>query len=259
MKLIDTHTHLYAKEFDDDLAQVVERAREVGVQIALLPNIDEKSVVKLKKAVSDFPDFFVPMMGLHPTSVTAQWQEQLTTIYNELNSGSYIAVGEIGIDLYWDTSFEKEQTQAFEAQLAWSKEKNIPVSIHSRNSLPQVIASIRRVGADSLRGVFHSFGGTSDELDAIMSLKNFFIGINGILTFKNSSLTTTLADADVSRIVLETDAPYLAPVPKRGKRNESAFMLFVLKKLTEIYNTTEDKIANITTQNATELFGLNKD
>ena len=259
MKLVDTHTHLYAEEFDDDLAQVVERAREVGVQIALLPNIDEESVAKLKKVVSDFSDFFVPMMGLHPTSVTAQWQEQLTAIYNELNSGSYIAVGEIGIDLYWDMSFEKEQTEAFEAQLAWSKEKNIPVSIHSRNSLPQVIASVKRVGADSLRGVFHSFGGTSDELDAIMSLKNFFIGINGILTFKNSSLTTTLADADVSRIVLETDAPYLAPVPKRGKRNESAYLLFVLKKLAEIYNTTENKIANITTQNATELFGLNKD
>ena len=257
MMLIDTHTHLYTDEFRDDLAQVVERAQHVGVARALLPNVDIESMELLKEAVRRFPHFFTTMMGLHPTSVTAQWKQQLATIYDELQKGTYIAVGEIGIDLYWDTSLENEQIEAFEEQLMWSKEMNLPVSIHSRNAFPQVIRSIKKVGANSLRGVFHSFGGTTDELHTIMELKHFLIGINGIVTFKNSGLASTLSQGDVSKIVLETDAPYLSPVPKRGKRNESSYLTFILKKIAEIYETTEENIAKITTQNAVELFRLN--
>ncbi|MEA4917740.1 TatD family hydrolase [Proteiniphilum sp.] len=256
MKFIDTHSHLFAEEFEDDLHEVVARAKEAGVEKVLLPNIDENSVSRLKQCVSDYPGFFYPMMGLHPTSISIDWEKQLEIICRELEAGGYIAVGEIGIDLYWDTSWKEVQIHAFEAQLKWSIEKDLPVSIHFRNATEEVIQSIRRVGAPLLRGVFHSFGGTKAELEAILDLDNFLIGINGVATFKNSGLTETLKYCPVNRLVLETDSPYLAPVPYRGKRNESSYLVYVVAKLAEIWNESPESVSLITNRNAEALFKL---
>lgn len=256
MNLIDTHAHLFVEEFKDDLSEVVIRAKEVGVEKVLLPNIDETSIVHLKRCVLDYPGFFYPMMGLHPTSVTGNWEKQLDIIFREFNSRDYIAVGEIGIDLYWDTSLREVQIHAFEEQLKWSIEKDLPVSIHFRNATEEVIQSIRRVGASSLKGVFHSFGGTKAELEAILELDNFLIGINGVVTYKNSGLSETLRHCPSNRVVLETDSPYLAPVPYRGKRNESAYLLHVITQLAGIWNESQESVARITSRNARELFKL---
>ncbi|MDR1517484.1 MAG: TatD family hydrolase [Dysgonamonadaceae bacterium] len=255
MKLIDTHAHLFADEFKDDLSDVVARAKQSGVQRTFLPNIDAESIAPLKNTVNAYPDFFIPMMGLHPTSVAEDWQRQLETVHDELMRAEYAAIGEIGIDLYWDKTFERQQTEVFETQLKWGAEKNLPVSIHSRNAIGEVVRSIKKVGAGSLRGVFHSFGGNADELNAILGLKNFRIGINGVLTFKNSGLSETLRHCDLSHIVLETDSPYLAPVPHRGKRNEPSYLTEILQKLSEIYRKPAEEIADVTTENAEKVFG----
>ena len=190
--MVDTHAHIFAEEFKDDLSEVVLRARKVGVKKILLPNIDESSIIDLKSCVLQYPDLFIPMMGLHPTSVTADWKQQLDIIYNELNCNDYIAVGEIGIDLYWDKMLQAEQVAVFEEQLKWSAEKDLPVSIHFRNATKEVINSIKRIGEESVRGVFHSFGGSKEELSDILQLSNFMIGVNGVVTYKNSGLAETL-------------------------------------------------------------------
>lgn len=256
MRIIDTHAHLYLEEFDSDLDEVVERAKFIGVEKVLLPNIDETSIINLKQTVNKYPSFFIPMMGLHPTSVSEDWEHQLEVIYNELNSSKYIAIGEIGIDLYWDKSSMQRQVLAFEKQLRWSIERKLPVAIHSRDAIPEVIQSIKNVGKENVFGVFHSFGGSVEELKEILELKNFYVGINGVVTFKKSGLAETLLNCSLEKIVLETDSPYLAPVPYRGKRNESGYLSEILKKLSEIYHKTEEEIAKITTKNAYRLFNL---
>lgn len=256
MNIIDTHAHLFAKDFHDDLEDVVSRAREAGVEKVLMPNIDETTIAELKAAMALYPDFFLPMMGLHPTSVTKEWKKQLYLIHQEINMNTYIAVGEIGIDLYWEQSLREEQIEAFEEQLKWSIEKDLPVVIHFRNATEEVVKSIKRVGEESLRGVFHSFGGSKEELDTILQLKNFRVGINGVVTFKNSGLTETLIHCPRERVILETDSPWLAPVPHRGKRNESAYLAFILKKMAEIWQESEEFVAQRTSSNAIELFNI---
>ncbi|MDD4159050.1 MAG: TatD family hydrolase [Proteiniphilum sp.] len=254
MKLIDTHAHLFAEEFCTDLSEVVSRAKACGVEKVLLPNIDETTIVELKNATLQFPGFFYPMMGLHPTSVTKEWGQQLARIDEELQSDRYVAVGEIGMDLYWDASLCAEQGMAFEEQLKWSIERDLPVAIHFRKATREVLHCIERVGSERLRGVFHSFGGSKEELQRILGLKHFMVGINGVVTFKNAGLAETLLDCPRERVILETDAPYLAPVPVRGKRNESAYLPFVVKKLAEIWEISEEQVAMLTTRNAMLLF-----
>mgnify|MGYP005823412187 CR=1 FL=1 len=256
MKMIDSHAHLYTEEFQDDLDGVVSRAKEAGVEKVLLPNIDEATLGDLKAVSAKYPGFFFPMMGLHPTSVKPDWKQQLGTIYEAFSDAYYVGVGEIGIDLYWDTSLLTAQTGAFEEQLKWSIEKGLPVSVHFRNATKEVIQSIKRVGKEKLRGVFHSFGGSESELEAILQLKNFRIGINGVITFKNSGLTETIKLCPKDKVVLETDAPYLAPVPFRGKRNESSYLSFVLLKLAEVWQISPEEAAAITHKNASDLFGF---
>ncbi|MDO5664649.1 MAG: TatD family hydrolase [Bacteroidia bacterium] len=256
MRIVDTHAHLYLEEFDSDIENVVTRAKSIGVEKILLPNIDEKSILNLKQTVAKYPSLFTPMMGLHPTSVSEDWEQQLKIIYNELNNSKYIAIGEIGIDLYWDKSSKQRQISAFEKQLEWSIEKKLPVAIHSRNAVFEVIKSIKNVGEKNVFGVFHSFGGSVDELKEILDLDNFYIGINGVVTFKKSGLTETLLNCNLEKIILETDSPYLAPVPYRGKRNESGYLSEIIKKLSEIYYKTEEEVAEITTRNAYRLFNL---
>lgn len=255
--MVDTHAHIFTQEFKDDLSKVVLRAYNAGVKKILLPNIDESSITDLKSSVLQFPDLFIPMMGLHPTSVTADWKQQLDIIYNELNINDYIAVGEIGIDLYWDKSLQKEQIAVFEEQLKWSAEKNLPVSIHFRNAAKEVINSIKRIGEGSLRGVFHSFGGSKDELHDILQLSNFMIGVNGVVTYKNSRMTETLIHCPKDRLVMETDSPYLTPVPYRGKRNESSYLSFIVNRISEIWEMEVIVVNRLINLNVNNMFGLN--
>lgn len=256
--LIDTHGHLYADNFKDDLSEVVLRAKQARVEKVLLPNIAASSIDSLKQIVADYPTFFLPMMGLHPTSVDSNYKKELDVIYKELNGqNNYLAIGEIGLDLYWDNTYIKEQTEVFEKQLEWSLEKDLPVSIHSRSSYKEVVESVSRVGGEKLRGVFHSFSGDSDDLRELLGFENFLIGINGIVTFKNSGLREILKECPSDRIVLETDAPYLSPVPFRGKRNEPMHLKHINITLSEIYGIQYAEMAQITKTNALRLFDIN--
>lgn len=256
MTIIDTHSHIYAEEFDNDLDDVINRAKQIGVSKILLPNIDTMSLDRIHHVSEKYRDYCIPMMGLHPTSVGEDYGCQLELIKEQFNRRKYIAVGEIGLDLYWDKTYEKEQIIAFEQQLYWSIEYNLPVAIHSRDAISECIECIKKVGAEKLRGVFHSFGGRETELRDILALKSFLLGINGVVTFKNSNLASVLQQTDLSHIIIETDSPYLAPVPYRGKRNESSYTLKIAEKLAEIYNVNVDEIGDITTENAKKLFGL---
>lgn len=256
MSIIDTHTHLFVEEFQDDIQEVVTRAKAAGITKAFLPNISEATVHELKEYTHRYPGFFYPMMGLHPTSVTSEWSAQLDKIYNELQTGKYIAVGEVGIDLHWDESLKNEQIKAFETQLAWSRDHDLPLSIHFRNALNEVIESIQRIGSRSLRGVFHSFGGSRNDLERITSLGDFMIGVNGVVTFKNSGLSRALVDCPRDRVVVETDAPYLAPTPYRGKRNESSYLPFIINQLAHIWQIDKAEVEALTTRNALAMFPL---
>jgi TatD DNase family protein len=254
MEIIDTHSHVYEPEFDEDVREVIRRAKNIGVSCILLPNIDTETIDRLHKLSDEYTGYCLPMMGMHPTSITDSWQTDLEIIKTQFDYREYIAVGEIGIDLYWDKTFEKEQKRAFEEQLHWSIEYDLPVAIHSRNAIAECIECIRNVGEEKLRGVFHSFGGNEDELLAIMALKIFYLGINGVVTFKNSALPEVLKKTDLSHILIETDAPYLAPVPYRGKRNEPSYTLKVAEKLAEIYHVPLEEVGRTTSENARRLF-----
>ena len=256
MRIIDTHSHIYSEEFDNDIDDVIKRAKQAGVEKILLPNIDASSIDRLHSISDRYTGYCIPMMGLHPTSVGENWKEELDIMRKELSKRTYIAIGEIGIDLYWDKTFEEQQRLVFEEQLRWSIEYDLPVAIHSRDAIAECISCIKNVGEQHLRGVFHSFGGTVEELDGILSLRNFMLGINGVVTFKNSTLPTVLKETDLSTIIIETDSPYLAPVPYRGKRNESSYTLNVVTKLAEIYGLPAEEVGQITTENAEKLFAL---
>ena len=257
--LIDTHAHLYVNDYKDDLSHVVQQAKHKSVSKVLLPNIDTSTIGALKEITQNYPDFFFPMMGLHPTSVKTDYKSQLVRIYEELlnNSSKYVAVGEIGIDLYWDNTFIKEQTYVFETQLRWSIEKDLPVSIHSRNSYKEIMQSLRRVDEKKLRGVFHSFTGNDADLEELLQFKNFYFGINGVVTFKNSTLPAVLKNCPIERIVLETDCPYLTPVPYRGKRNQPDYLIYINDTLANIFDVNPTKMAQLTKTNATRIFSLN--
>lgn len=256
MNIIDTHSHIYAEEFDTDRSIMIERALEVGVKKILLPNVDTSSIAALHQLTAQYPDLCLPMMGLHPTSVKDNWQQDLAVIQKQLEENNYYAIGEIGIDLYWDQSFKNEQIIVFEEQLKWSIARNLPVAIHTRNASTEVCESITRVGADKLRGVFHSFVGTKDELLQLLEFQNFYIGINGVVTYKNSNLRDILHLTSLHKILIETDAPYLPPVPFRGKRNEPSYTQYIVKELATIYNTDVETICETTSNNACKLFNI---
>lgn len=258
MKIIDTHSHIYSEEFDNDIEEVILRAKQVGVETILLPNVDVDSIVRLHSIADRYTDYCIPMMGLHPTSIGEDWLFQLEIIKQQFSKRSYIAIGEIGLDLYWDRTYEKEQRQAFEEQLRWSIEYDLPVAIHSRDAILECVECIKNVGPEKLRGVFHSFGGSENELTEILGLENFLLGINGVVTFKNSTLSAVLKQTDLSKIIVETDSPYLAPVPYRGRRNESSYTIKVAEKLAEIFGLSLNEVGEMTTENAIKLFGLKK-
>lgn len=255
MILIDTHTHLYTEEFDNDRAVVVQRAIDSGVEKLLLPNIDIESIEPMHLLCNQFPNNCFPMMGLHPTSVDANYKENLDIIKAQFKDNKYIAIGEIGIDLYWDKTFADVQRLALLEQFQWAVDYHLPVVIHSRDSFQEIIDVIKEFNNPKLYGVFHCFTGTQEIALEVINM-GFKLGIGGVLTFKNSGLAKEIKNIDLKHIILETDSPYLSPVPYRGKRNESSYVKLVAQKLAEVKQISIEEIANITTQNAKNLFNL---
>ncbi len=255
MFLIDTHTHLYLEEFDDDRASVVERAIESDVRFMLLPNIDSSSTEPMLNLCKQFPENCFPMMGLHPTSVKDDYQDELKKVEEFLINKKFYGIGETGIDLYWDKTFIEEQKIAFSRQVEQAKEYSLPIVIHSRDSFDEIYEILLKLNSDELTGVFHCFTGDYEQAQKVTGL-GLKLGIGGVLTFKNSGLDKVMERIDLEHIILETDSPYLTPTPFRGKRNESSYVKYVAEKLAAIKNTTVDAVAEITSKNAIDLFKL---
>lgn len=254
MKLIDTHDHIYLEEFDPEQDELIRQAQESGIDTLLLPNVDLETIDRMHALCDRYPNFAYPMMGFHPTSVTEHYTEALKTIEAWLGKRSYCAIGEIGVDLFWDKTYRRQQIEVFEEQLQWSIDLDLPVAIHTRDAYPEVLESIYKVGPDKLYGVFHSFAGTAEELEEVKKLSNFKIGINGVVTFKNSKLGEILQQTSMKQIVLETDAPYLAPVPYRGKRNEPLYIWKTAEKLAQIYQISLDAVVSEARKNTLSVF-----
>jgi TatD DNase family protein len=255
MILVDTHTHLYLPEFDDDRAEVVQSAIQAGVEYMLLPNVDSGTFAGLMELNKQFPKNCLPMAGLHPTSVNQNYLKELQFVENQLFNNPFIAVGEIGIDLYWDKTFFKEQQDAFRQQIKWAKELKLPIVVHARDSFSEIFPIIEQEADSHLRGVFHSFTGTESDALQVIDL-GLHIGLGGIFTFKNSGLDKIMKNIDCRHLILETDSPYLAPTPKRGRRNESAYVVHVAQKLADLKEMSIDEVAKITTKNAFNLFNM---
>lgn len=257
--LIDTHSHLFLDEFAEDLPQVMERARNAGVSYIFMPNIDSITIESMLSVCNAYPGYCYPMIGLHPTSVNESYERELAIVYERLSApNNFIAIGEIGLDLYWDKTFLKEQLVTFEKQIEWALEFNLPIVIHSREAFDYIYKVMEPYKNTALSGVFHSFTGTQEEADRLLEFKGFMLGINGVVTFKKSTLPETLQTVPLERIVLETDSPYLTPVPNRGKRNESAYVKDTLNKVAEIYQLTDEYVAEVTSENALKVFGIRK-
>jgi len=254
--VIDTHSHIYLSEFDQDLNVVLERAMAAGVSQVLMPNVDGETIERMHLVEDRYPDYCKSMMGIHPTSIKENYKKHLAIIEKWFHHRSYIAVGEIGMDLYWDKTFVKEQKEVFETQLIWAKEKNLPVVIHCREAFKETFEVLERQLDEKLYGVFHSFTGQAEDAARIMEFGNFHLGINGVVTFKNTTLREVLQNVPLEKIVLETDAPYLAPVPKRGKRNEPAYLCNIAQQIAGVYGLTQNEIDQITTNNARKLFKI---
>jgi TatD DNase family protein len=252
--LIDTHSHIYSEEFDADLAETVRRAQDAGVTQIILPNVDSESLPRMLALEASYPAYCHAAIGLHPTSVGENYAEELALVRAELMRRKYIAIGEIGIDLYWDKSFYQQQIEVFQQQLSWALEYDLPVIIHVRDAFRETMEALEPFRGKGLRGVFHSFTGSVAEATEIIDYGGFYLGINGIVTFKNSGLAAVVLQIDLKHILLETDAPYLTPAPYRGKRNESAYTQLVCRKLAEVYGVDEATIDKQTTLNAHHLF-----
>ena len=255
MQIIDTHNHIYLPEFDADRDETVMRAANAGVRRIMMPNIDTSSVAPMLAAEERYPGICLPMMALHPTSVKEDFRTELEAVEAALKEHKYYGIGETGIDLYWDKTFINEQVISFRRHLELAVQFGLPVIIHARESLDLVIEEISSFGSGRVKGVFHAFPGNSAEAHKVTGM-GFMIGIGGVVTFRNGRQTEAALAAGISNIVLETDAPYLAPVPHRGKRNEAAYLTYVIDKLSEVLGISPTKIADKTTENATRLFNL---
>jgi TatD DNase family protein len=251
---IDTHTHLYSEQFNEDRTEMIRRAIAAGVERMYMPNIDLDSVDGMHALEQEFPENCFAMMGLHPCSVDANWELTLAKMRVLLDKRPYVAVGEIGIDLYWDKTFVKEQQEAFRTQINWAKELQIPIVIHARDSFPEIYEVLDQENDEGLRGIFHCFTGNEQDVQKILDYKGFMFGIGGVVTYKKSDLPETLKYIPLEKLLLETDAPYLAPTPFRGKRNESAYVVHTAEKIAEILDLPLSKLQEITTQNALNLF-----
>lgn len=253
-KVIDTHTHLDAEEFDEDRAEAFARAQEAGVGKVFLPAIDVKTTHAVLALSREYPGYAYPMIGLHPEEVKADWKDQLAEL-RKMQISDFIAIGEIGLDYYWSREFEQEQLEAFEEQVKWSVETRLPLMIHCRKAQNEMVHLLRQYQRDLPGGVFHCFTGNQKEAEELLSFDNFVLGIGGVSTFKSSHLREDLpAAVPMNRIILETDSPYMAPVPYRGKRNESAFVIEVLKTLAKAYGVSEEEFAKQTNKNVESVF-----
>ncbi len=257
MNLIDTHTHLFVTEFDKDRYEVINNAFNAGVSKMILPGINSSYINVQLQMTEAFPGICFPAAGLHPSDVNKDFEEELRIVENNIETGKFIAVGEIGIDLYWDQTFKEEQKIAFEKQVMLAKKYQLPVIIHVRDSFSEIFKITDKHNDENLTGIFHSFTGTKEDTEKIINYGGFKIGINGIVTFKNSGLDKIVKKIDLKHIVLETDSPYLSPVPKRGKRNESANLIYIAEKIAEIKEISLEEVAEITNQNALNVFGNN--
>ncbi|HEY4108479.1 TatD family hydrolase [Puia sp.] len=254
MRLIDTHCHLYSKEFGQDLEETIQRAEKEGVEKFYLPAIDSKCQEALLSLETRYPGKCIGMTGLHPCHVKADWETELAFVEGELARRAWVAVGEIGLDFYWDRTFEKEQYTAFHRQTEWALQYQIPIVIHSRESMKESIGLVREHQKGALRGIFHCFSGDAAAAAEIVDL-GFYLGIGGVLTYKNSGLADAIRDIPLEWLVLETDAPYLAPVPFRGKRNESSYLRFIVEKLAGVKEMPIEEVARATSENAQKIFG----
>ena len=254
-RYIDTHTHLFVEEFDGDREEAVERAIEAGVTKLCLPCIKSSSVEPIMQMCAAYPGVCFPMIGLHPTDVAENSDEELSALKRILDSrDDIIAVGEVGIDLYWDTTYRDRQIEVLETQIAWAREKHLPLVIHSRDAFDELHDTLTRCRANELTGVFHCYSGDEEQLARLARFEGFMFGVGGVVTYKKSNLPEILRHLPLERVLLETDSPYLAPVPRRGKRNESAYIPYIAERVAQIYGTTLENVAAVTTANAERLF-----
>lgn len=254
MKLIDTHCHLYVDEFREDINAVIERALQEGVEKFYLPAIDSSENENMFELEKKYPDKCFAMMGLHPCSVKENYEAELEKIKIWIDKRKFAAIGEIGLDFYWDKTFITQQYVAFEKQMQWALEKNLPIVIHTRNAMQETINTVKPFADKGLKGIFHCFGDSYETAKQIINM-NFLIGIGGVVTYKKAGLENVLDKIDLEHIVLETDAPYLTPVPYRGKRNESAYIKIIAQKIAEIKHLSLEEVARVTTANAEKIFG----
>jgi TatD DNase family protein len=255
VNIIDTHTHLYLNQFKEDIDDVIFRAKEIGIKKFVFPAIDSSHFDNMHILKNKYPNEIYLMSGLHPTDVRENYKDELDFVVNSLKINNYVAIGEIGIDLYWDKSFLKQQQEAFRYQIRLAIKHDLPIVIHCRDAFDEIFEILDKENCNKLRGVFHCFTGTLEQAQRAVDL-GFFLGIGGVVTFKNGGIDKFLYEIDLKNIVLETDSPYLAPVPFRGKRNESSYIIYVLEKLSEIYGISKEKIAEITSKNAEKVFRL---
>jgi TatD DNase family protein len=253
--LVDTHSHIYSKEFNGELSEAIKRAVDNGVERILLPNIDSSSIRLMLDLVDQYPQICFPMIGIHPTSINEDYEEELELVEYWLTKRKFYGIGEIGIDLFWDKTFVEEQVVAFKYQLQLAKNHGLPLSIHTRESFELVYEILKEEQFPGMKGVFHAFTGTVEQANLVIDL-GFKLGVGGIVTFKNSGVDKVISEIDISHLILESDAPYLAPTPLRGKRNESAYIIYTAQKLSEIYGLGVDEVARQTSQNACTLFGI---
>ena len=254
--MLDSHSHIYCSDFDDDRDLVISRAREAGVRHIILPNENVESVTRVVATRNAYPGYISIALGLHPEDVDEAFEQQLTTMRPLLDEHHPVAVGEIGIDLYWDTTWREQQMQALDSQLHWCKELNIPFIMHCRNALNEILSVMDNFGESLPQGVFHSFTGTPQEVEQVRMRGDFYFGVNGIITFKKSNVKDILPMVGLERLLLETDAPYLAPVPNRGKRNESANIPHICRFVAQHLGIDEQEVSQATDRNAIELFKL---
>lgn len=252
--IIDTHCHLYLKEFEDDIEEVIQRAEEAGVHQFYLPAIDSHTTDDMLNLESRYKGKFMAMAGLHPCSVNENVEQELEHVHGWLTKRRFAAVGEVGLDFYHDSTYKEQQYGAFRRQIEWALEYDLPVVIHSRNAMQETIGVINEYKGKGLVGIFHCFSGNEVDAREIIAA-GFYLGIGGVVTYKNAGLAQVLEKIDLDHVVLETDAPYLTPVPFRGKRNESSYLKYVIEKLAEIKNITKEEVAAITTANAKKIFG----
>ena len=254
MILTDTHSHLYDQKFSEDQHEVIDRAFEENVTRIFLPNVDQHSVAGMLDIVSRYPKNCFAMMGLHPCNVKGDYKEELAVLKAHLDTNDYCAVGEIGMDLYWDKTFLEEQKDALRTQIRWAKEKSLPIAIHCRDAFEEIFEILEEEKGEQLRGIFHCFSGTLEQAHQAINL-NFHLGIGGVVTFKKAGLDKVIAQVDLKHLVLETDSPYLAPTPNRGKRNESSYLIHIAQKIADLHEVSLREVAEITTQNSKLIFG----